>query len=36
MAWLLFAIILVLTLFQFWASKRWVYYESASLDRSEI
>lgn len=27
LAWLLFAIILALTLVQLWASKRWVYYE---------
>lgn len=27
LAWILFAIILVLTLIQLWASKRWVYYE---------
>jgi multiple sugar transport system permease protein len=27
LAWILFAIILVLTLLQLWASKRWVYYE---------
>ena len=27
LAWLLFAIILALTLFQLWGSKRWVYYE---------
>ena len=28
MAWILFAIILTLTVFQLWISKRWVYYES--------
>jgi multiple sugar transport system permease protein len=28
LAWILFAIILVITLFQLWAAKRWVYYES--------
>ena len=28
MAWILFAIVLVLTLLQLWISKRWVYYES--------
>jgi len=27
LAWLLFALILILTLVQLWASKRWVYYE---------
>lgn len=29
LAWLLFVIILALTLLQLWASKRWVYYEGA-------
>lgn len=28
MAWVLFAIILVVTLFQLWLARRWVYYES--------
>ncbi|HEX72678.1 MAG TPA: sugar ABC transporter permease, partial [Candidatus Hydrogenedentes bacterium] len=28
MAWILFAIVLVLTLLQLWLSRRWVYYES--------
>ena len=27
LAWLLFALILILTLIQLWASKKWVYYE---------
>ncbi|MEM7127888.1 MAG: sugar ABC transporter permease [Chloroflexota bacterium] len=27
LAWILFALILILTLIQLWASKRWVYYE---------
>ena len=26
-AWILFAIILALTLLQLWGSKKWVYYE---------
>nr|MBA3274765.1 sugar ABC transporter permease [Chloroflexia bacterium] len=26
-AWMLFLIILVVTVIQFWVSKRWVYYE---------
>lgn len=30
MAWVLFAIILVLTLFQMWLSSKWVYYEGAA------
>ncbi len=30
MAWVLFLIILSLTLFQMWLSRRWVYYEGAS------
>jgi multiple sugar transport system permease protein len=29
LAWLLFALILALTLLQLWASRRWVYYEDA-------
>jgi len=28
MAWFLFAVILVLTLFNFWFSKKWVFYEA--------
>lgn len=36
MAWVLFLIILVLTLIQLWASRRWVYYESATSDRSGV
>ncbi|HEU5087990.1 MAG TPA: sugar ABC transporter permease, partial [Roseiflexaceae bacterium] len=28
MAWILFVIIMLLTLFQLWLSRRWVYYES--------
>lgn len=33
MAWILFLIILVLTLFQMWLSKRWVYYEGAAPEQ---
>ena len=29
-AWMLFLVILVVTVFQFWLSKRWVYYESGT------
>jgi multiple sugar transport system permease protein len=36
MAWILFVIILVLTLLQLWASNRWVYYESAISDRGGL
>jgi multiple sugar transport system permease protein len=32
MAWVLFAIILVLTWLQFRAASRWVYYEAESLE----
>jgi ABC-type sugar transport system permease subunit len=28
MAWILFAIILAITLLQLWLARRWVYYES--------
>ena len=28
MAWVLFVIILAITLFQLWAAKRWVHYET--------
>ena len=28
LAWILFLIILVLTLFQLWLSRRWVHYET--------
>jgi multiple sugar transport system permease protein len=28
MAWVLFMIILIITLVQLWAARRWVYYES--------
>ena len=31
-AWILFLIVVIVTLVQFWASKRWVYYESGSDD----
>ena len=34
MAWILFAIILVLTLFQMWLSRKWVYYEGATPERN--
>ncbi len=30
LAWILFAIILAITLFQLWLSKKWVYYESGN------
>ena len=33
MAWVLFGIILVLTMVQMWLSNRWVYYEGATPDR---
>ena len=33
MAWILFVIILVLTVFQMWLSRKWVYYEGSTPDR---
>lgn len=36
MAWILFIIIMALTLFQLWLSKRWVYYEGGSAEGQRI
>ncbi len=33
LAWMLFVIILAVTIVQFWLAKRWVYYESAEMPR---
>lgn len=36
MAWILFLIILVLTLIQMWLSKKWVYYEGAAPEAGAV
>ena len=36
LAWVLFLIVLVLTLFQLWLARKWVYYEAAAAGRGVI